>query len=43
MKYRIDSPFVTIGIKIANLLILNFYWLLGCLPLVTIGLSLIHI
>ena len=39
MKYRIDSPFVTIGIKIANLLILNFYWLLGCLPLVTIGTS----
>ena len=39
MKFRIDSPFVTVGMKIANLLILNFYWLLGCLPVITIGAS----
>lgn len=39
MKFRIDSPFVTVGMKIANLLILNFYWIIGCLPVVTIGTS----
>jgi len=36
---RIDSPVITAGTKITNLLILNFFWLLGCLPLVTIGVS----
>ena len=39
MKLQIDSPIITSGIKLTNLLILNFYWLLGCLPLVTIGTS----
>lgn len=39
MKFRIDSPFVTVGMKIANLLILNFYWIIGCLPIFTIGTS----
>lgn len=39
MKLQIDSPIITTGIKLTNLLILNFYWLLGCLPLVTIGTS----
>ncbi|MGM9588445.1 MAG: YesL family protein [Candidatus Limivicinus sp.] len=39
MKFRMDSPFVTVGIKIANLLILNFYWIVGCLPVITIGTS----
>lgn len=36
---RIDSPIITTGIKLTNLVILNFYWLLGCLPVVTIGVS----
>lgn len=39
MKFRMDSPFVTVGMKIANLLILNFYWIIGCLPVFTIGTS----
>lgn len=39
MKLQIDSPIITTGIKLTNLLILNFYWFLGCLPLVTIGTS----
>lgn len=39
MKFHLDSKFVTIGTKIADLLILNLYWILGCLPLVTIGTS----
>lgn len=39
MKFRMDSPFVTVGMKIANLLILNFYWIIGCLPIFTIGTS----
>lgn len=37
MKFSLDSKFVTIGTKIADLLLLNLYWLLGCLPIVTIG------
>lgn len=36
---RIDSPVIATGIKITNLLILNLFWLLGCLPVVTIGVS----
>lgn len=39
MKIRVDSPIISTGIKISNLLILNFYWFVGCLPLVTIGTS----
>ncbi len=39
MKLQIDSPFITIGTRITNLLILNFYWILGCIPLITIGTS----
>lgn len=39
MKFRLDSKFVTIGTKIADLLILNLYWILGCLPIITIGTS----
>lgn len=39
MKLQIDSPFITIGTRITNLLILNFYWILGCLPIITIGTS----
>ncbi len=39
MKLRIDSPIIQVGIKITNLLILNLYWVIGCLPLVTIGAS----
>lgn len=36
---RIDSPIITTGIKLTNLVVLNFYWLLGCLPVITIGAS----
>lgn len=36
---RIDSPFMAAGIKLTNLLILNLYWLIGCLPVITIGTS----
>lgn len=39
MKLQIDSPIITAGTKITNLLILNLYWILGCLPVVTIGAS----
>lgn len=39
MKLQVDSPVITTGIKISNLLILNFYFLVGCLPIVTIGAS----
>lgn len=39
MKFRIDSPFIQGGIKLTNLLLLNLYWVLGCLPVVTIGAS----
>lgn len=39
MKLNLDSPFVTAGIKATNLLILNFFWVVGCLPLITIGTS----
>ena len=39
MKLRVDSPVIQAGIKVTNLLILNLYWILGCVPLVTIGTS----
>jgi len=39
MKLRVDSPVIALGIKLTNLLILNFYFLLGCLPVVTAGAS----
>ena len=39
MKLRIDSPFIQTGIKITNLLILNLFWGIGCVPIVTIGTS----
>jgi len=39
MKLDMDSPFITAGIKVTNLLLLNLYWLLGCLPIITIGAS----
>lgn len=39
MKLRVDSPIIQAGIKLTNLLILNLYWVIGCLPLVTIGAS----
>ena len=38
-RMRMDSPFITAGIKVTNLLLLNLYWLLGCLPIITIGAS----
>lgn len=39
MKLRIDSPIIQTGIKLTNLLILNFFWIIGCIPIVTIGTS----
>lgn len=36
---RLDSPVIAAGTRITNLIILNFYWLLGCLPVVTAGAS----
>ena len=39
MKLRIDSPFIQTGIKLTNLLILNLFWVIGCIPIVTIGVS----
>lgn len=38
-KFRMDSPFIQIGTKIANMLILNLYFIVGCLPILTIGAS----
>ncbi|MCI1664982.1 MAG: YesL family protein [Atopobiaceae bacterium] len=39
MTLKVDSPFIQAGIKLTNLLILNLFWILGCLPIVTIGAS----
>lgn len=39
MKLTIDSPIIQGGIKLTNLLILNLYFILGCIPIVTIGAS----
>jgi len=39
MKLRIDSPFIQGGIRITNLLLLNIFWVIGCIPVVTIGAS----
>lgn len=39
MKLQMDSPFVQAGIKMTNLLIVNLCWVLGSLPLVTVGAS----
>ena len=39
MKLQVDSPVILVGIKVSNLLILNLFWVIGCLPLVTAGAS----
>lgn len=39
MKLRMDSPVIQVGIKLTNLLILNLFWVIGCIPVVTIGAS----
>ncbi|MGM9538057.1 MAG: YesL family protein [Candidatus Onthomonas sp.] len=39
MKLTIDSPIIQKGIKITNLLMLNLFWIIGCIPIVTIGAS----
>ena len=39
MKLNFESPAVEIGARLVNLLILNFCWILGCLPVVTAGTS----
>ena len=39
MKLNIESPVIEHGTRIVNLLILNLYWILGCLPVITMGAS----
>lgn len=39
MKLQVDSPIISIGIKVSDLLILDLFWVVGCLPLVTAGAS----
>lgn len=39
MKISIESPFVQAGIKATNILIVNFWMVVGCLPIVTAGAS----
>ena len=34
--FRFDNPFMNMMVKIANLMIVSFYWLVCCLPLVTV-------
>lgn len=34
--FKYDNPFMVILIRIANLMLLSFYWVLCCLPVVTI-------
>lgn len=41
MKLKIDSPVIQAGIKMTNILILNFWFVIGCLPILTIGTSII--
>lgn len=39
MKLTVDSPFIQAGTKATNLLIVNFWLVVGCLPVVTAGAS----
>ncbi len=39
MKLTIDSPIIQKGIRITNLLMINLFWIIGCIPIVTIGAS----
>lgn len=39
MKLTIDSPIIQKGIQLTNLLMLNFFWIIGSLPVVTMGAS----
>lgn len=39
MNIKPDSPIIYHGTRIVNLLILNFFWILGCLPVITAGAS----
>lgn len=41
MKYIFspDSPFMQLLMKFAELMLLNFLWILGCVPIFTIGVS----
>lgn len=39
MKLTVDSPIIQKGIWLTNLLLLNFFWVVGCIPIVTIGTS----
>ncbi|OON99916.1 MAG: hypothetical protein ATN35_10255 [Epulopiscium sp. Nele67-Bin004] len=35
--FEINGPFFKIGTELADLMILTLYWLIGCLPIITIG------
>lgn len=39
MKITVDSPLIQAGIKATNLLIINFWLVVGCIPVVTAGAS----
>jgi uncharacterized membrane protein YesL len=39
MKLEVTSPFIQAGMKMTNMLIVNVCWILGSLPIVTIGAS----
>ncbi len=39
MKFNADSPFLYYGTRIVNLVLLNFLWAVGCVPIVTAGAS----
>ncbi len=39
MKLTVDSPVIQKGIKFTNLLLLNLFWIIGSIPLITVGSS----
>lgn len=39
MSIKVDSPLIYHGTRIVNLLLLNFLWVLGCIPVITAGAS----
>ena len=34
--FRYDNPFIVMMVRIANMMIVSFFWVLCCLPVVTI-------
>lgn len=37
--FDLDGPVYRVGVEIADFMILTIYWILGCLPIITIGAS----